>query len=97
MPVCLGTNTATGSGGRSGHRCALVHCFGLGDDGTAAWLRVSRPERRRTAMQAVHERHARTLWSLTEAWLRVLASVGATISAHPVRNYRTGLRVFLAA
>jgi hypothetical protein len=36
-------------------------------------------------------------WGLTEAWLRVLASVGATISAHSVRNYRTGVRVFLAA
>jgi site-specific recombinase XerD len=76
---------------------ALVPYFGAGDDGTLAWLRLSRPERRRTAMQAAHEHDVRTLWSLTEAWLRAFGPAGATVSANTIRNYRTGVRLFLAS
>lgn len=76
---------------------ALVPYFGFGDDGTAAWLRLSRSERRRTAMQGAHEHDARTLWSLTEAWLRAFSSAGAMVSVHTVRNYHTGVHSLLSA
>jgi hypothetical protein len=76
---------------------ALVPYFGAGDDGALAWLRLSRPERRRTAMQAVHEHDVRTLWSLTEGWLRSFGPAGVTVSANTVRHYRTGVRLFLEA
>ncbi len=48
-------------------------------------------------MQAAHEHDVRTLWSLTEAWLRSYGSAGASVSANTVRNYHTGVRLFLEA
>jgi len=76
---------------------ALVPYFGAGDAGALAWLRLSRSARRRTAMQAAYEHDARTLWSLTEAWLRSCGPAGATVSTNTVRHYRTGVRLFLEA
>ena len=51
---------------------ALVPYFGAGDDGTLAWLRLSRPERRRTAMQAAHEAGADFAATATKLGLKVV-------------------------
>ena len=65
---------------------ALVPYLGSGEEGTAAWLHLPPPERRRTAIQAARDRDDRTLWSLTEAWLRTFGAAGATVSPAAVRS-----------
>jgi integrase len=76
---------------------ALGPYLGSGDDGAAAWSRLAPGERRRTAMQAARDHDRTTLWSLTEAWLRMFGPAGATVAPGTVRSYHCGVHALRAA
>ena len=63
---------------------ALGPYLGSDDDGAAAWSRLAPGKRRRTVMQAARDHDRTTLWSLTEAWLRMFGPAGATVSVRPL-------------
>jgi len=76
---------------------ALVPFLSGGDEGTDAWVRIHRSDRRRLAIEAARDKDTTALLSLTEAWLRTYSTAGATIAKGTVENHKHGVRKLLAA
>ncbi|WP_245901183.1 tyrosine-type recombinase/integrase [Deinococcus yavapaiensis] len=64
-------------------------------DEASTWISLTDDERRRRAMEAARDKDVMALWSLTQAYLSTMTTVGITISPHTLRAYRTGVRQFL--
>ena len=66
-------------------------------DRAAIWAGLASDARRRRGMEAARDHDPAALWALTDAWLTLHGTRGATLSRYTRRNYCKGVRTLLEA